>query len=220
MEDNNIVLMSNALTALGQEVRQLRKARGLTLKGLGTAAGVSLSHISAIERGVSNPSVDVLNAISEALQVTPDWFFARRPGTGPLEQAFVVRAQNRRNLNSLYGQDATELGYADELLSSSIGGQFYMGLATYAPGTDQPQEMVLEHAGEQHGLVLEGELEMQLGDEVIILRAGDSYSFDARIPHHARNLTDNVCRLIWAVSPVLIPKEKTIGKAKMKDTSA
>lgn len=205
-QSENVVAMADSLQSLGGEVRQLRKARGLTLKALSRQAGISLSHLSAIERGASKPSVDVLGCIAGGLDVTPDWFFARRPGAGPMERAHVVRSQNRRNLNTLYGQGLAELGYDDSLLSSSIGGQFYMGLAVYAPYAERPAAALHEHEGEEHGIVLEGELEMRIGDETVTLRAGDSYSFDARISHHARNRTDQVCRLVWAVSPVVIPK--------------
>ncbi|MEM8655251.1 MAG: cupin domain-containing protein [Pseudomonadota bacterium] len=220
MAHGTVLPIPGTLSSLGGEVRQLRKARQLTLKNLSAQAGISLSHLSAIERGVTNPSVDVLQAIAVALSVTPDWFFARRPGVGPMEQAFVVRAQNRRSLNALYGQGVDELGYTDQLLSSSIGGQFYMGLAVYAPFSDGPEHPLQEHEGEEHGLVLEGELEMQIGDELITLRAGDSYSFDARIPHHGRNRTDKPCRLIWAVSPVVIPKDVRRSARQTRGTSA
>jgi transcriptional regulator with XRE-family HTH domain len=196
-------------SAIGSEIRQLRKARGMTLKHLEIASGVSLSHLSAIERGASNPSMDVMHAIADALSVSPDWFFARRPGAGPLERAHVVRAENRRNLNSLYAQSPEEIGYTDHLLSSSIGGGFYMGVARYAPGGHAQDDVIQSHEGEQHGLVLEGELEMRLGDEVVTLREGDSYSFDGTVPHHARNVTDKPAVLVWAVSPVIIPKDHT-----------
>lgn len=219
MRNDNVLPLPSALSSLGGEVRQLRKARQLTLKQLSTQAGISLSHASAIERGVTNPSVDVLHAIAAALNVTPDWFFARRSGAGPLEQAYVVRAQNRRSLNALYGEGAAELGYSDHLLSSSIGGHFYMGLAVYAPFSDGPEHPLQEHEGEEHGLVLEGELELQIADERITLRAGDSYSFDARIPHHGRNRTDRICRLIWAVSPVVIPNDVRRDRRTHKDTT-
>lgn len=219
MPSESVLALPSTLSSLGGEVRQLRKARQLTLRDLSAAAGISLSHVSAIERGVSKPSVAVLQALAQALDVTPDWFFARRPGAGPMERAYVVRAQNRRTLNTLYGQDAAELGYTDQLLSSSIGGQFYMGLAVYAPHAERPEDRLQEHEGEEHGLVLEGELEMQIGEETITLRTGDSYSFDARIPHHARNRTDRVCRLLWAVSPVVIPKDVVRAGASAQETS-
>ncbi|MDU8945764.1 helix-turn-helix domain-containing protein [Ovoidimarina sediminis] len=213
-----VVAMTDSLMSLGAEVRQLRKARGMTLKRLSALAGISLSHLSAIERGASNPSVEVLGAIAAGLDVTPDWFFARRPGAGPMERAFVVRGQNRRSLNTLYGQGVGELGYSDSLLSSSIGGGFYMGLAVYEPNSSGLSSPLHEHRGEEHGFVLEGELEMRIGEETVTLRAGDSYSFDARIPHQARNRTDRVCKLVWAVSPVVIPKQVAQGGTRSDET--
>ena len=207
-----VVGVAEAASSFGGEVRELRKARALTLKQLSEASGVSLSHLSAIERGASKPSLDVIEAIAAALSVSPDWFFARRSGHGPLERACIVRGHQRRNLNALYGQSEGEIGYTDSLLSSTIGGRFYMGLARYAPGAERPDEPMLVHDGEEHGIVLEGELEMTLGDEIITLRGGDSYSFEARIPHHARNRSDAPTLLVWAVSPVVIPKDAETSK--------
>lgn len=209
LKTTEVLTLAESLVSLGSEMRQLRRARDLTLKDISELTGVSLSHLSAIERGAANPSMDVLQTVAAALRVSPDWFFARRPGKGPFERAFIVRAQNRRNLNALYGQSPAELGYTDSLISSSIGGRFYMGIAVYSPRSEVPEEPLLQHSGEEHGLVMEGELEMQIGQEFIILREGDSYSFDARIPHHGRNRSDAVCKLIWAVSPVVIPKDVT-----------
>ncbi len=204
--------MTNSLLSVGSEIRQLRKARQLTLKALSQSSGVSLSHLSAIERGAAQPSMDVLGNVADALSVTPDWFFARRSGAGPMEQSCVVRAQNRRNLNSLYQQDVRELGYTDSLLSSSIGGDFYMGMTVYEPGSDKYQDSMLKHVGEIHAFLIEGELEVRIADEDITLHAGDSYSCDASIPHRAVNRSDKPARLIWSISPVVIPKDVLEGR--------
>ena len=168
---------------------------------------MSVSYISAIERGAGKPSVDTIESLASALDVDVHWFFPARRGAGPLEKAYIVRAENRRNLNRVYNQSPEEIGYTDWLLSSSIGGKFYMGISRYAPGADRPDEPFHRHGGEQHGVVIQGELEMNLGDEVITLRSGDSYSFDATIPHHGRNRSDSETVLVWAVSPVVIPKD-------------
>ena len=60
-----------------------------------------------------------------------------------------------------------------------------MGLAVYEPNSSGLSSPLHEHRGEEHGFVLEGELEMRIGEETVTLRAGDSYSFDARIPHQS-----------------------------------
>ena len=199
--------LAQSLLSVGSEIRQLRKARQMTLKALSQSSGVSLSHLSAIERGAAQPSMDVLGNVADALSVTPDWFFARRSGAGPMEQACVVRAQNRRSLNSLYQQDVRELGYTDALLSSSIGGDFYMGMTVYEPGSDSYEDAMLKHMGEIHAFLIDGTLQVRLAEEEITLHAGDSYSCDASIPHRAVNRSDRPARLIWAISPVVIPKD-------------
>ncbi len=211
---NKISAKADAISSFGSEIRQVRKARGLTLQRLSKISGISLSHLSAIERGASNPSFETMQQLSEALNVSTDWFFARRTGSGPLERAYVVRSQNRRNLLSLYGQDEVELGYSDALLSSSIGGRFYMGIASYSPTAAVFQEGTQQHEGELHGLVLSGEFEMQIGDEIFTLHEGDSFSFEAEIPYRVRNRSGREAKLLWAVSPVVIPTEVSSEQKK------
>lgn len=201
-----------SVAAFGLEVRQLRKARRMTLAQLAEASGISLSHVSAIERGAVNASLDKVSRLADALSVPVTWFFARRPGTGPLERAHVVRAKNRRNLNLLYGEPADRSGYTDWLLSSTIGGEFYFGISEYPPHQDHHRDEVVVRDGEQHCLVLEGEIELLLGHEVVTLRAGDSFSIPGNIPHRSSNQSDKPARMIWVNSPVIIPEECVRGE--------
>lgn len=50
-----------------EAVRRKRVAAGLSQVDLAERAGVSQPHISAMERGASSPSVEVLHALAEAL---------------------------------------------------------------------------------------------------------------------------------------------------------
>src|SRR2546428_6422514 len=56
--------------ALGQQVRQLRLERGLTLEEVAARSGCSLGSLSQIERGLGNPSFATLVRISHALRVS------------------------------------------------------------------------------------------------------------------------------------------------------
>ena len=197
---------TEALTAFGAEVRQLRKARELTLAELATASGISVSHLSAIERGTVSASLRKITSIAEALSVPEEWFFNRRPGSGPMERAYVVRKGNRRNLSLLYQEPMEQSGYSDQLLSSSIGGDFYMGVSDYSPHSSDIITPLFTRDGEMHGLVLEGEFQLTLEDELITLQAGDSFSFPGHIVHNARNISAQPARLLWVNSPVIIPE--------------
>lgn len=55
---------------VGAQLRRLRGERGMTLASLSKACGVSVSYLSAVEKGVNHPSLQTLAAMTEALGVT------------------------------------------------------------------------------------------------------------------------------------------------------
>jgi transcriptional regulator with XRE-family HTH domain len=55
--------------ALGAAIRQLRKNRDLTQEALAHEAQVTVSHLSTIERGQSNPTWGTIKRIASALKV-------------------------------------------------------------------------------------------------------------------------------------------------------
>jgi mannose-6-phosphate isomerase-like protein (cupin superfamily) len=71
---------------------------------------------------------------------------------------------------------------------------------TYPPGSDTGMDM-LNHEGEEAGVVVEGRLELTVGDDVYILDSGDSYYFRSDQPHRFRNPFDQPARLISATTP-------------------
>ena len=191
---------------IGAEIREVRKARNLTLKDLSEQVDCSIAYLSRIERGEARVSVDLLEQISAALDVDPKWFFPDRAGRGPLERAHVVRANKRRPLSGMYSRSAEELGFEDELLSSSLDGGFYLLISRFPPSSGPNGSPLDGYAfeGEQHGLVLEGEILLLLDDERIILRKGDSFSYPSTIPHRFRNNGQAEAIMVWAMAPVRI----------------
>src|SRR6266566_5420386 len=57
------------LTALGREVRRSRAKRGMTRRQLAEASRASERYLAQIESGAGNPSVTVLRAIAQALDL-------------------------------------------------------------------------------------------------------------------------------------------------------
>ena len=54
---------------IGENIRRIRKERGLTLKQLGDAVGVSEAYIRAYETGRRNPKLKSLEGLAKALRV-------------------------------------------------------------------------------------------------------------------------------------------------------
>lgn len=56
--------------ALGKAIRQLRQERDMTQEALAHAAGVTVSHLSTIERGHSNPTWATVRTIAASLDAS------------------------------------------------------------------------------------------------------------------------------------------------------
>lgn len=63
----------------GANVRRVRLKRGMTLESLATEAGLAYSYMGGIERGQRNPSLDVAERISKALECDPVTLFRSTP---------------------------------------------------------------------------------------------------------------------------------------------
>lgn len=60
----------NPQPALGTAIRELRSKRGITQEAVAQSAGITVAHLSGIERGQANPSWGAVEAIAEALDVS------------------------------------------------------------------------------------------------------------------------------------------------------
>ena len=67
-------------------------------------------------------------------------------------------------------------------------------------GEDSNYELV-SYAGEKCGYVLEGALEIQLGDNSYNLEVGDSIYFQSTIPHRFKSANGKKTVSIWAITP-------------------
>lgn len=178
---------------VGASVRELRLARQRTLQDLAGATGLSVGHLSQVERGISTPSVSALRAIAQGLGVTVGWFFRAAPEGEGGEGAYVVRAGARRRLR--YAS-----GLTDELLSPHLGGALELLLSRFAPGAESGAQPYA-HRGEEAGLVIEGRLEIWIEGERFELGAGDSFAFPSARAHRYRNPADRETVVVWAITP-------------------
>ena len=193
------------LENLGDEIRQLRKVRGLTLTQMAQATGKSVGFLSQVERNITRPSVAAMQRISEALGIHIGWFF---PGDDAAqdqdEKQFIVRKGNRRRLSYTALSNTDYLGLHDHLLSTNLNGRLALGISRYEPGASTGDDSY-NHEGEEAGLVLSGVLELSIDGEIYMLEEGDSFSFDSKLDHRFRNpseIEDTI--VVWANSPITL----------------
>ncbi|MGI9366187.1 MAG: helix-turn-helix domain-containing protein [Rhizobiaceae bacterium] len=177
--------------ALGNDVRGLRKSRGLTLTELALKVGRSIGFISQVERGLSSPSIDDLRAIATALEVPTSWFFANE-SQNEAELGLIVRGHSRRVLGT------AETGIVEELLSPDLGGSFEMFRSVFQPGAEMNQNIF--RPTEEAGYVVSGKLQFCIDDQWFDLEAGDSFRFENK-PYRWKNPGNSHAIVIWVVSP-------------------
>ncbi len=178
---------------IGTRMRELRKAKGMTLKQLAEQTGLSVGYLSQLERQDADPSVRALNMIGKALGVGINWFFPDPDDTNNPEVEIVVRADKRRSLKF-------ESGVRDELISPNLSGDLELILTTFAPHSNSGEDLY-SHKGEEGGYVVCGTLELTVDEMVMTLTAGDAFHFKSSRPHKYANPTDTETKIVWAMTP-------------------
>ena len=177
---------------IGRQIRDLRKAKGITLIEMAEQIGRSVGYISQVERGVSSLPIPTLQSISKVLDVQLSWFFHTDFETPMEEINHIVRSEARRSLNF------AGTGIREELLSPHLSGQLQMILTTFAPGSSTESR---ERKGEEGGLLQSGTLELGIGEKSFLLKAGDSFILTDDEQHWVRNPSDTEdAVVIWTVT--------------------
>jgi transcriptional regulator with XRE-family HTH domain len=175
--------------ALGSSIRAERKLQNRTLRDVARAAGVSVSLISQVERGIIDPSLDSLRDIAEALGTTPFRLLADESS-----RSRIVRAGEGLRLPQ------NRQGFSMELLSSTLEGAFEVGRWSLEPGAVGSSEP-RGHGGEEAVLVLSGVVGIEVGDKKYELSTGDLITYDARIPHRVFAISDEPVEGLFIISP-------------------
>lgn len=187
-------LSADSQIPVGQQIRELRRARGLTLTDLKNATGRSVGNLSEMERGVSPITIEALDAISRALDVSMNWFFSGAAVAAPEERDVVVRKSARREIN------LSQAGTREELLSPNLKGQLELILTTFAPGAGTG-EAGRARKGEEAGMVLSGTMELTVNGRTYNLQEGDSFQMRGVGKHWCHNPGDVDAVVVWAISP-------------------
>jgi transcriptional regulator with XRE-family HTH domain len=180
--------------ALGHQIRDLRRAKGITIPQLAARIDRSVGWVSQIERGLSEVSIAALHQIAAALEVQLSWFFPSATAAPPDELGLVVRKGNRRQLD-FHGS-----GVHEEILSPNLSGQLLLVESTFAPGATTG-DRDRERRGEEAGLVISGTLDLWVDGKTFRLSAGDSFTFTRRGPHRCHNAGKIPAVVLWVITP-------------------
>jgi transcriptional regulator with XRE-family HTH domain/quercetin dioxygenase-like cupin family protein len=207
--------------ALGARIRAQRIKHDMKIVDLADATGLTPSTISQVERALISPSIATLKKICDAMIIPISYLFE---DTGAADQQDSVKPNGSSGILpdlaahlkmyasvNLMGLSPVVHKEERKILSPSPGVRFYLlnpNLAgpseliynEYDPGAGTGPDLYT-HPGSECGLILSGELVIQIKDEVYTLKEGDSITFNASAPHSKNNFSDMMCTCIWANTP-------------------
>jgi transcriptional regulator with XRE-family HTH domain len=178
---------------VGYQIRDLRKAKGMTIPELAGRIGRSVGWLSQIERNKSPVTIPNLKKISDAFDVQITWFFQGNAIAPEDERDFIVRKDARRRLRY------TGTGVSEELLSPNLSRGIEMLMTTLEAGASSGEPY--SRKGDEAGYIVSGMLELTVNGNTQNLKPGDSFAFESSLPHRCFNPGEEPVSVVWVVTP-------------------
>jgi transcriptional regulator with XRE-family HTH domain/quercetin dioxygenase-like cupin family protein len=214
---------------LGARIRAQRLKRNMKIAEIAEFTGLTASTISQVERALISPSIATLKKICDSMQIPIAILFEDDSGKSeapilpkPPETSLPTQAEpdnvfSPSDLMKLWTissvhQDSPVVrkekrkflspgpGVRYYLLTPNLSGPLELIYNEYDPGASTGSTLYT-HPGVESGLILSGELEIQINSDVYTLKEGDSITFNSSIPHAKRNVSDVMCTCVWVNTP-------------------
>lgn len=156
--------MSEIEQTVRTRLRGLRTAQSLSLDDLAARSHLSPSTISRIETGRRAISLDVLLPLARALRTDVETLLAE-----DVDEDVVIRPEPSR-----------QGGRTTWMLSKATGSTVAMKVRL-EPSDEAPRQRV--HPGHDWFFVLEGRVQLFLGERIILVEAGEAAQFETMTPH-------------------------------------
>jgi DNA-binding transcriptional MerR regulator len=175
----------------GRLLRHLRVTRGLSLRGASERTGLSVSFLSALERGLTGASVATLQRVTAAYGTTMLEVFG---GPDDAPAARLVRAEDRQVLRT---------GGAEVRIEHLARGARQLEPQLFVLAEGASSDGAYTHDGEEFLYLLSGAVTVWVGDDetYALDRAGDALTFPSTLPHRWRNDARGETRLLWINTP-------------------
>jgi XRE family transcriptional regulator, regulator of sulfur utilization len=180
------------LARLGKQIQGLRAERGMTLQDLAAVSSVSVSLLSAVERGQKAATVTVLDRIAAGLGIPLPFLLVMAAGASVI----VRRAAEQEVIREPGGWQRT-------ILTPVVPGVNFEWIRTMLPPGCEPGWYPAYAPGSHEFIAVDrGILRLRLDDREIDLHAGDSAYFAADTGHGYANPGTEPC--IYQIAAIIM----------------
>jgi transcriptional regulator with XRE-family HTH domain len=178
--------------SVGEKIKSLRETKGFSLKELADLTGFSTALLSQMENHLVSPSLGTLIKLANAFGVKVGDFLGETQG----EPFSIVRKDERKKVSRFASKDGVKYGYSYESLGFDKKDRHMEPfIVTLEPATIKTSKTSV-HDGEEFIFVLEGEMEVILGNHTDVLYPGDSIYYDSTIPHRVQCHQDKITKIL------------------------
>jgi transcriptional regulator with XRE-family HTH domain len=166
------------LVNVGEKVRYVREEKTLSLEDVSRRTGIDIPLLKQIENGTVSPPLGVIIKLAKALDMKMGYFIS-----GEENRAYTIVRRNDRKVISRYdSRRQKQYGYEYESLAPHKKDRHMEPfMVTLEPVETEGGRST--HDGQEFIFVLQGNMEVCLGEEVHILEPGDAIYYDSSVPH-------------------------------------
>jgi transcriptional regulator with XRE-family HTH domain len=181
---------------IGSNIRAIRKRKKITIAQICEETGLSQGFLSQVETNKTSPSIATLENIAQALKVPLAYLLLKKE-----ERMHIVRKDERKVTTS--GSDRLRVAH----LSSTKNMRTM--LVELPPGASTG-EVPHAHEGEEVHLVIQGSIYARQGEDEAEFSQGDSFSWNACVPHLVKNIGEELAIVLISVYTEADPGDRMI----------
>jgi transcriptional regulator with XRE-family HTH domain len=186
--------MGDTDVKVGEKIKKFRESAGISLAEMAERTGFSPAYLSQLENHLISPPLGALIKIARCLEIEIGTLFGQK-GSAPFT---IVRKNERVQTSRVASKEGVRYGYSYESLApDKINRNMEPFLVTLEPASKKGTPY--NHDGEEFLFVLEGRVEIQLGDHTDILEAGDSIYYDSSLNHRVACADEKPAKIIAVI---------------------
>jgi len=162
---------------VGESVKEIREKKGLSLKDIFQRTGLQPEFLMDVEKGKISPPLGAIIKLAKALEMKMGYFIS-----GAENLPYTVVRKNDRKLISRYDSKKSQT-YGYEFISLAPHKKdrhMEPFLVTLEPSNIEERST---HDGQEFIFVLEGTMEVRLGEKTHLLEPGDAIYYDSTVSH-------------------------------------
>jgi transcriptional regulator with XRE-family HTH domain len=163
---------------IGQRILKIRKEKGLSLEEISKLTGFEVEFLTGIEKNDIQPQLGTVIKLSKAL----DSAFGRLVSGVGDKLYSITRKDERRTVSRSTSHKGQRQLYTYKSLAPDVKGRHMEALIVQLE--EDPEKEISVHEGEEFIFVLNGEVELEIGEDKFELEPGDSAYYLSTTAHH------------------------------------